>query len=270
MKYLILSLVALAISIVISIIITGLITKKKKPKLVCRVIIGIIHAAAIFFVISMIYLGMYYHTDEDALKYLKSTENVNVTETNTAWVFDGAGKEKALIFYPGGKVEETAYAPVLHKLAEKGVDCFLIKMPFKMAIFGVNKADDIISSYDYDEFYIGGHSLGGTMAASYAASHSNDLTGVIMFAAYPTEKLNDSMKYLSIYGSCDRILEKNYYEKYKPDWPKNAVELVIEGANHSQFGRYGLQMGDGEAAISHDEQEDQSVEAILDLVNVQI
>lgn len=124
MKYMILSLGALAVSIVISIIITGLITKKKRPKLIIRVIIGIIHTVVIFFVIALIYLGINYHADEDALKYLKSTENVNVTETNTAWFFDGAGKEKALIFYPGGKVEETAYAPVLHKLAEKGVDCF--------------------------------------------------------------------------------------------------------------------------------------------------
>ena len=136
-----------------------------------------------------------------------------------------------------------------------------------MAVFGVTKADDIISSYDYDEFYIGGHSLGGTMAAGYALSHPDDLTGVIMLASYPTGKLDDSMKYLSIYGSNDCVLEIAPYEKSKSDWPMNAKELIIEGANHSQFGRYGLQRGDGEALISCDEQEDRTVEAILDLVS---
>lgn len=139
-------------------------------------------------------------------------------------------------------------------------------MPLDMAIFGINKADDIISAYDYDEFYICGHSLGGTMAASYAASHPDDVKGIIMLASYPTNKLDDGMNYLSIYGSCDRVMSKDSYENSKPNWPKNAVELVIEGGNHSQFGRYGLQRGDGEASISHDEQEDKCVEAISNLV----
>lgn len=267
MKYIILSLAALAVSIALSVIITRCLTGKKKTKPVFRAIIGTILAAALFLGIAMIYLSLYYRADEDALKYLKSTENVTVTKTDTAWFFDGEGRDKALIFYPGGKVEETAYAPVLHKLAERGVDCFLIKMPFRMAVFGANKADDIIRAYDYDEFFIAGHSLGGSMAAGYALSHPDDLTGVIMLASYPTGKLDDSMKYLSIYGSNDCVLEKDTYEKSKSDWPMNAKELIIEGANHSQFGRYGLQRGDGEALISCDEQEDRTVEAILDLVS---
>lgn len=267
MKYIILSLAALAVSIAVSVIITRCLTGKKKTKPVFRAIIGTILVAALFLGIAMIYLSIYYRADEEALKYLKSTENVTVTKTNSAWFFDGEGSDKALIFYPGGKVEETAYAPVLHKLAEKGVDCFLIKMPFRMAVFGANKADDIIRAYDYDEFFIGGHSLGGSIAAGYALSHPDDLTGVIMLASYPTGKLDDSMKYLSIYGRNDRVLEIEPYEKSKSDWPKNAEELIIEGANHSQFGRYGLQRGDGEALISCDEQEDKTVEAILDLVS---
>ena len=267
MKYIILTLAALAVSIAVSVIITRLLTGKKKPKPVFRAIIVIILAVVLIFAFAMIYLSLYYRADEDALKYLKSTENVTVTKTDTAWFFDGEGRDKALIFYPGGKVEETAYAPVLNKLAEKGVDCFLIKMPFRMAVFGANKADDIIRAYDYDEFFIAGHSLGGSMAAGYALSHPDDLTGVIMLASYPTGKLDDSMKYLSIYGSNDCVLEKDTYEKSKSDWPMNAKELIIEGANHSQFGRYGLQRGDGEALISCDEQEDRTVEAILDLVS---
>ena len=248
MKNMILSLVALAICIVVSIIVTRFLLRKKKVKIRYRIIIAILHSLVLFMATSIIYFMVYYHADESVKGYLQNSESVKVSENDTAWFFDGEGSDKALIFYPGGKVEESAYAPILHKLAEKGVDCFLVKMPFRMAIFGVNKADDIIAAYDYDEFYIGGHSLGGTMAASYAAGHSHDLRGVIMFAAYSTDELDDSLKYFSIYGSCDEVMSRNSYEKYKSNWPKGAMELVIDGGNHSQFGNYGFQKGDGEAA----------------------
>ena len=54
-----------------------------------------------------------------------------------------------LTFYPGGKVEETAYAPMLHYLAEQGMDVFLVKMPFRLAVFGMNKADHVMKQHDY-------------------------------------------------------------------------------------------------------------------------
>ena len=267
MKNMILSLVALAICIVVSIIVTRFLLRKKKVKIRYRIIIAILYSLVLFMGTSIIYFMVYYHADESVKGYLQNSESVKVSENDTAWFFDGEGSDKALIFYPGGKVEESAYAPILHKLAEKGVDCFLVKMPFRMAIFGVNKADDIITAYDYDEFYIGGHSLGGTMAASYAAGHSHDLRGVIMFAAYSTDELDDNLKYLSIYGSCDEVMSRNSYEKYKSNWPKGAMELVIDGGNHSQFGNYGFQKGDGEARISREEQEDRTVEAILEFLS---
>ncbi len=95
MKYIILTLAALAVSIAVSVIITRLLTGKKKPKPVFRAIIVIILAVVLFFAIAMIYLSIYYRADEDALKYLKSTENVTVTKTDTAWFFT---KEHVTIF----------------------------------------------------------------------------------------------------------------------------------------------------------------------------
>lgn len=91
---------------------------------------------------------------------LKSDDTVTVTQTAYGWFFDGPSETDALIFYPGGKVEETAYAPLLHALAERGMDCCLVSMPFRLAVFGVNKADQVMAQYDYAHWYIGGHSLG--------------------------------------------------------------------------------------------------------------
>ena len=97
-----------------------------------------------------IYTGQYYRADALALSALKSDEQVTVTPAEDGWLFDGPSETDALIFYPGGKVEETAYAPLLHRLAADGMDVFLVKMPFRLAVFGVNKARDVMQRGSYD------------------------------------------------------------------------------------------------------------------------
>ena len=210
-----------------------------------------------------LYAGQYYHADASALAALKSDEMVSVSQTDYGWLFDGPSESDALIFYPGGKVEETAYAPLLHLIAEKGIDCCLIKMPFRLAVFGINKANDLISRYDYSHWYIGGHSLGGAMAAIFAAGHGEELTGIILLAAYPTKQLDDSLLATTIYGSEDGELNMNKLEKGEEYLPEKAERYVIEGGNHAQFGNYGEQKGDGKAIISAEEQQRQTVEMIM-------
>ena len=212
----------------------------------------------------LIYAGQYYHADVSALAARESDEMVSVTQTDYGWLFDGPSRSDALIFYPGGKVEETAYAPLLHLLAEKGMDCCLVKMPFRLAVFGINKANDLLSRYDYTHWYMGGHSLGGAMAADYAAGHGKELTGVILLAAYPTKQINDSLITTTIYGSEDGVLNMIKLEKGDAYLPQKAERNVIEGGNHAQFGNYGEQKGDGTAAISAKEQQRQTAELIIE------
>lgn len=133
-------------------------------------------AIAVLCIAFLAYTGQYYHAEESAYTALKSDESVTVTQTEYGWLFDGPSETDALIFYPGGKVEETAYAPLLHRLAEQGMDACLVQMSFRLAVFGVNKADRVMERHDYEHWYIGGHSLGGAMAASYAAAHGSKLS----------------------------------------------------------------------------------------------
>ena len=211
----------------------------------------------------LIYTGQYYHADGTAESALKSDEAVSVIQTDYGWLFDGPSAENALIFYPGGKVEETAYAPLLHRLAGQGMDVCLVSMPFHLAVFGANKADQVMKQYDYAHWYIGGHSLGGAMAASYAASHSSALSGVIMLAAYPTKLLDEKIQAITIYGSEDGVLNRTRMEEAKRYLTDNSRTCVIEGGNHAQFGNYGAQDGDGNAAVTSEEQQLQTVEFIL-------
>ena len=211
----------------------------------------------------LIYAEQYYHSDGTAYSALKSDETVTVTQTEYGWLFDGPSEDDALIFYPGGKVEETAYAPLLNRLAGQGMDVCLVRMPFRLAVFGVNKADHVMKQHDYAHWYIGGHSLGGVMAASYAAAHGGQLSGVYMLAAYSSKPLDDNTRAVLIYGSEDGVLNRAKLEEANRYLPVDSAAYVIEGGNHAQFGNYGIQNGDGNALISAEEQQQRAAELIL-------
>lgn len=214
-------------------------------------------------ILFLIYAEQYYHSDGTAYSALCSDETVTVIQTEYGWLFDGPSEDDALIFYPGGKVEETAYAPLLHHLAGQGMDVCLVKMPFRLAVFGVNKADDVMTQHDYAHWYIGGHSLGGVMAASYAAAHGEQLSGIYMLAAYSSKPLDEDTRAIIIYGSEDGVLNMAELEEADQYLPGDGATYVIEGGNHAQFGNYGIQDGDGNALISADEQQHRTAELIL-------
>ncbi len=223
---------------------------KKKRWLIPLALLVLLAAAFI------VYISDYYRADDRALRALEP-DGTAVERTDYGWFFDGPGTRAALIFYPGGKVEETAYAPLLHELAAGGLDVFLVKMPFRLAVLDGNAADGVMARYDYERWYVGGHSLGGAMAALYAADR--ELDGVILLAAYPTRALDEPM--LLLYGSEDGVADR---ERIAEAERYGTVEtLEIEGGNHAFFGDYGLQKGDGEAALSPREQQKETVEAIL-------
>ncbi len=203
------------------------------------------------------------------MEALQSDPAVKVEKVSSGWFFDGPSEDTALIFYPGGKVEETAYAPLLHRLAEEGVDTWLVKMPFRLAVFGKDKAEKIREQYIGSHVYIGGHSLGGVMASAYAAEHGPDLEGVILLASYPAGELPGDLDVLSVVGSQDGVVDSSRMEEARKYITGSLTEEVIEGGNHAQFGNYGVQAGDGEASVSAEEQQRQTVESIKRFVTDQ-
>ena len=204
------------------------------------------------------YLLDCYEATDRADEHLLNTADVIVSGTEYGLEFDGPGDD-ALIFYPGGKVEYTAYAPLMRELAEEGIDCYLVKMPGNLAFFGVNRADSIMEGFPHDKWYIGGHSLGGVAASMYAADH--DLDGLVLLASYSTKEIDEPA--ISIYGSNDGVLDLEKYEKAKSNLPADLKEVVINGGNHAQFGDYGEQAGDGKATITAEEQQRQTAEEIV-------
>ena len=202
--------------------------------------------------------------------YLSAGGAVAVSEIDGGFFLDGPGEGDALIFYPGAKVEAAAYIPLMYRLAEGGVDVFLIDMPCNVAVLGINRADDILRGYDYEHWYIGGHSLGGAVAAIYASKHPDDLEGLVLLAAYSTKDLRESgLRVLTVYGTEDGVLNRDKLRSDGLLLPADAAAVVIEGGNHAQFGCYGPQKGDGTPRISAEEQWKQTADAVLNMIQSQ-
>ncbi len=229
----------------------------KRKRKIFIIIASVILTFAIIFVACAIYLGDYYRADETAIQAFESMNNVSFhTLDNGTVVFEPEDATAGLIFYPGGKVENDAYKPLMAACAEQGILCVLIEMPFNLAVFDINAADGIQEQYpEIESWYIGGHSLGGSMAASYLEKNSEDYEGLILLGSYSTADLSQTeLDVLTVYGSEDGVLNREKYNTNKSNLPSHHVEVVLEGGCHAYFGMYGEQDGDGKATVSNEEQ----------------
>jgi pimeloyl-ACP methyl ester carboxylesterase len=102
-------------------------------------------------------------------------------------VFEPAGEPVAgFVFYPGGLVDARAYAPLLKRVAEAGVLTVLVPMPLDLAVFGLDRAAEVIAAFpNVGTWAIGGHSLGGAMAAEFVKRFPNAVAGLALLASYP-------------------------------------------------------------------------------------
>ena len=243
--------------------------KKKHKKLIITLsIVSVVSIAilAAFFG----YTSIYYKPSDNCLTYLNDSSLTSVKQEDKYITFtpkNSTSITSGVIFYPGGKVDYRAYAHLLRDLADNGVSSILVKMPFNLAVFNKNAANDkqkLIPSVT--NWYISGHSLGGSMACSYLKDNYSYYQGLILLASYSTTDLSSTnLKTLSITASNDKILNKDKYESNKSKLP-NLTEYEVNGGIHSYFGDYGHQDGDGEASISVDDQVKQVVSQIVKFV----
>lgn len=214
-----------------------------------------------------IYISDYYHAQEEAVKsmQMKEAEVKAIEIEGEQIIFAPDDPKEGLIFYPGGKVEYTAYAPLMEAFAIEGVLSIVVKMPGNLAVMDMDAAEGIKEQYpDIEKWYMGGHSLGGAMAASYVSEYTDEYEGLLLLAAYSTADLSDSdLNVISIYGSEDKILKMDSYRENLENLPGDYVEEVIEGGCHAYFGYYGEQDGDGTAAITREEQIQKTVEVFM-------
>ena len=230
--------------------------RDKRKRKIFIITTSVVLALAIIVGACAIYLGDYYRADNEAIGAFLPQGATWKEDPNGRIVFEPEGATRGFIFYPGGKVEYTAYVPLMQACAEKGILCVLIEMPFNLAVLDVNAADGIQKEYpEIEDWFIGGHSLGGSMAASYLADNTADYEGLILLGSYATSDLSDAdLTVLSVFGSEDKVMNREKYDKNKSNLPSDLTELIIDGGCHAYFGMYGTQEGDGAPTITNEQQ----------------
>jgi len=232
-----------------------------------RVLWAILLSAAVLALAFGVYVSDCYRATDAALACLDEAGGPKVRSVDQTLCVETPGATTALAFYPGGKVQAEAYMPLLRRIARDGTDCYLVKMPFNLAVFGVNRVEGVMAAHPHDRWLLAGHSLGGAMAARWAAAHPGRLDGLVLLAAYPDRPLPEDLPVLVLYGSEDGVLNRSNLKKTASLLPHDAVVRQLPGGNHAYFGSYGEQRGDGIAAITPEAQWEWTAEWIERMVS---
>ena len=240
-------------------------------KILKRVLLGLVIVLIVGMLGFVVWAENVYQPNEVALQALKSDVQVTVTQQDGFITFEPAAQRTTtgFIFYPGGRVDYRAYAPVLHEIAARGYFVALMHVKLNLAFFDVNAADKVISQFpEINQWAIGGHSLGGVAAALYTNTHLDKIRAIAFWASYPADDMlkNSNVVILSLHGSEDGLATDGKIEESKALLPAHTQFVTIEGGNHGQFGSYGPQAGDNPASISPEEQWTQTAEATAALL----
>ena len=203
---------------------------------------------------------------------LVSDQEVRVEENQPWLTFYPVGESPAagLVFYPGGRVVPEAYAPLARRIAAQGYLVVIPEMPLHLAVFRPGAAEDVLAAYPtVDVWAVGGHSLGGAMAARFAGANPGRVAGLVLWAAYPPESSDLSgsgLEAVSIYGTRDGLASPGEVLASRDRMPLETAFVAVEGGNHAGFGAYGPQRGDNPADISREEQAAQVTAATVELL----
>ncbi|MEZ4673326.1 MAG: alpha/beta hydrolase [Caldilineaceae bacterium] len=197
----------------------------------------------------------------EALAALQSTDAVAVDYT--AWLTftpTAQAPTRGLIFYPGGRVDARAYAPAAQAIAEAGYLVVITPMPLNLAVLAPNRAAEVIAAFpEIAHWALGGHSLGGAMAANFVAKHPDTIDVLVLWAAYPaagdTLATRTDLTVVSISGTNDGLATPADIAASHALLPANTTYVAIAGGNHAQFGWYGAQPGDNAASIARSDQQ---------------
>jgi dienelactone hydrolase len=200
----------------------------------------------------------------EAIAALQSDAEVTVWRAEDRGWYEfaptGRAPDTGFILYPGAFVDPVAYAPIARAIAREGYLVAIPTMPLNLAVADIAAADDVIAAHpEIANWGIGGHSLGGAMAAEYVQNNPNAMVGLALWAAYPAADADLSslpLTVVSIFGDADGVAAVSDVTGAAGRLPADTRFIAIPGGNHTQFGYYGdgLQRGDDPATIGHDEQ----------------
>lgn len=174
------------------------------------------------------------------------------------------------VLYPGGLVRPQAYEWLGRALAGRGVHTVIPEFPVDLAVLDAGRAQRLVDHYAAGRpVVVGGHSLGGAMAAAWASDHPDAVAGLVLLAAYPPD--GDDLTAagfpaLVLQAEHDLVADADAVRGGLDRLPAGTDLVVVEGAVHSFFGRYGPQAGDGIPTVSRAEAEASIVAALTNFL----
>lgn len=170
-----------------------------------------------------------------------------------------------VIFYPGGKADPMAYAPILSRIAAEGYLVVLTPMPLNLAILAPDRAESVIARYPaIKRWTIAGHSLGGVLACAFASEHREQLAGLVLWASYPApmdDLSGSALPALSIYATRDELTRPDDIERSRARLPGATTYVEITGGDHWNFGHFTIDRST--ASMSREEQQTMILDATL-------
>ena len=227
----------------------------------------------VLFAFILLALGLIQMFTYRATPEAQKTWNIAAFEQKNNWThFEVTGEKKGtFLFYTGALVEPQAYAKLADGLAKEGIEVYIISSQLNLPVLDNGTMATIVKEEHLDKVFVGGHSLGGVVSTVEAKklNETGQVAGLILLASYPDQSTDISetqIPVLSITASNDKILKQEKYEDAKSRLPESTLYKVIEGGNHSGFGLYGQQNGDGEATMSAEEQQKQLIQLIKQFI----
>jgi hypothetical protein len=203
---------------------------------------------------------------------MSSTPSVAVGDSSSQITLlpRGHRARTGLVFFPGALVDPRAYVPLLEPMAADGFTVDIVKPPYGIAFLAAGAPTGIIAGQpSVTRWVVGGHSLGGVAASSYAGADHHGVDGLVLWASYPNGSLagNTSLLITSVSASRDGLATPAKIEASREKLPPTTRFVVVEGAVHADFGDYGTQRGDGRPTISRAEAQHQIEAATLALLH---
>ncbi len=176
---------------------------------------------------------------------------------------------RGFAFFQGALVDPRAYAKILAPIAEAGYLVSIIKSPFDLPIVDIGGVEAVTGRHPEVTWWaVGGHSLGGVAASTYAAGNPRRTPALVLWASYPLSSLETvGLKVLSVSGTADGLTTPSDVEASVAKLPPTTTFVAVEGAVHSHFGDYGDQRGDGTPTISREEAQGQIINTTLQWLN---